>query len=80
MSTDGSWEAGVDGALPGHRDARRADVGDAYRQEFYAGQAEDMGEVLAVGGSRRRCRPAASTTSSSTQDWNPLEPDVIEEK
>ena len=27
----------------------RPEVGDAYRQEFYAGEAEDMGEVLEVG-------------------------------
>lgn len=29
----------------------RADpqVGDAYRQEFFAGEAEDMGEVIGVG-------------------------------
>ena len=34
---------------PRHRDARPPEVGDAYRQEFYEGEAEDMAEVLEVG-------------------------------
>ena len=51
VSTEGSWEAGVDGALPGIVMPADPEVGDAYRQEFYAGEAEDMAEVIAVGGS-----------------------------
>ncbi len=49
----GSWEAGVDGALPGiamHGDPT-AHVGERYRQEYYAGEAEDMGDVLSATGS-----------------------------
>ena len=78
-STGGSWEAGVDGALPGIVMPGEPAVGQAYRQEFYPGEAEDLAEVL---------RLDASETVSSKQyddllvieEWNPLEPDVVEEK
>jgi hypothetical protein len=48
-SPAGSWEAGVDGALPGIIMKAHPQVGDAYRQEFYRGEAEDMGKVVRVG-------------------------------
>lgn len=76
---DGSWETGVDGALPGIAMPADPQVGDAYRQEYYPGEAEDLGEVIATDG----------TTSGPTGDytdlvvvreWNPLEPDKVEEK
>ena len=46
---DGAWEAGVDGALPGWIMEAAPVVGDSYFQEFYAGVAEDEGEVVATG-------------------------------
>lgn len=46
---DGSWEAGVDGALPGYLMKAAPMLGDMYFQEFYAGVAEDEGEVIGVG-------------------------------
>jgi hypothetical protein len=79
-STKGAWEAGVGGAFPGIAiPAEPAVTGAGYRQEYLAGTAEDMGEVLAVSGS-------ASTPFDDfddvivSRDWSPLEPDVIEEK
>lgn len=69
ISTAGSWEAGVDGAYPGIVMKADPKVGDAYRQEYYRGEAEDLGEVIEVGADR-----------VVTQDWNPLEPDVVERK
>ena len=45
VSDAGSWEYGVDGALPGIVMPANPTVGDAYRQEYYPGEAEDMGEV-----------------------------------
>jgi hypothetical protein len=79
VSTDGSWEAGVDGALPGVVMPARPAVGDVFRQEFYAGEAEDMFEIVAIDGVAEV--PAGSFTDVVvTQDWNPLEPDVVEEK
>jgi hypothetical protein len=55
------------------------EVGDAYRQEFYEGEAEDMGEILQVDGT---ASVAAGEFDNLvvTRDWNPLEPDVVEEK
>ena len=55
------------------------EVGDAYRQEFYLGEAEDMGEVLAVGGTATVAF-GSFTDVITTEDWTPLEPDVVEEK
>lgn len=47
-TTKGSFEAGVDGALPGIAMPAKPEVGLAYRQEYYKGEAEDNGEVLSV--------------------------------
>ncbi|WP_349437127.1 calcium-binding protein [Pararhizobium sp. A13] len=46
---DGSWQAGVDGAAPGWIMRAAPTAGDDYFQEFYAGVAEDEGEVIATG-------------------------------
>lgn len=77
--TEGSWEAGVDGALPGIVMPATPAEGMAYRQEYWEGEAEDMGEVIAVGGSQDV--PAGSFDDVvTTTDWTPLEPEVVEEK
>jgi hypothetical protein len=78
-SPAGSWEAGVDGALPGIIMKAHPRVGDAYRQEYYRGEAEDMGKVVRVGD--RQTVPFRSFDGLLvTQDWSPLEPEVVEEK
>ncbi|HET7738090.1 MAG TPA: hypothetical protein VFK32_05905 [Tepidiformaceae bacterium] len=78
-STAGSWEAGVDGAQPGIAMLARPAVGKAYRQEYYAGEAEDLADILKV--------DAAETTALRTfeqlvviREWTPLEPAVVEHK
>lgn len=77
--TGGSWEHGVDGAYGGIVMPADPRPGDAYRQEYYPGEAEDLGQVLELG-------QTASVPFGDfedvivTRDWNPLEPDVIEEK
>ena len=48
VDTEGSWEAGVDGAQAGHRLPGDPTAGLTYRQEYYAGEAEDAAEVLSV--------------------------------
>ncbi len=48
VSREGSFEAGVDGALPGVLIPADPQPGMAYRQEYYAGEAEDNGAVLSV--------------------------------
>jgi hypothetical protein len=81
VSREGSWEAGVDGAQPGVIVPARPRVGMAYRQEFYAGHAEDRAAVLSLGehvevpyGFFRK------GTVLMTREWNPLEPRVLEHK
>lgn len=79
VDTDGSFEAGVDGAYPGIVMLADPKVGDAYRQEFYEGEAEDLGEVVRIGGSKTV--PAGTYTDLLvTKDWNPLDPEVVEQK
>jgi hypothetical protein len=79
-SKEGSWEAGVDGALPGIVMPAHPTVSDTgYRQEYLAGEAEDMGQVIADSGSVTV--PYGSFDDViRTRDWTPLEPDVVEEK
>src|SRR5262245_55838411 len=80
-STAGSWEAGVDGALPGIVMLARPEAGDQYRQEFLAGEAEDLAEVIATSG---QVQSKAGRWSGSdvlvTEEWTPLEPGVRERK
>jgi hypothetical protein len=44
----GSWEAGVDGAVPGIIMLGTPEVGQTYRQEYYKHRAEDMGTIVAL--------------------------------
>jgi hypothetical protein len=79
VSTEGSWEAGVDGAVPGIIMEADPTVGDAYRQEFYEGEAEDLAEVVRVGASES-VEFGDFDDLIVIKEWNPLEPDVVEEK
>jgi len=79
VSTEGSWEAGVDGAQPGIIMLADPEVGDAYRQEFYAGEAEDVARVYAVDESITT--PVGMwTLVIVTEDWSELTPEVRERK
>jgi len=49
VSTEGSWEAGVEGGQAGIIMPASPAVGGPYRQEYRKGVAEDMGQVVAVG-------------------------------
>ncbi|HXV58310.1 MAG TPA: hypothetical protein VD704_10620 [Gaiellaceae bacterium] len=78
-STAGSWEAGVDGAYPGVVMPGTPEVGMSYRQEHYAGEAEDEGEILGL--HERVEVPFGSFEDVlMTRDTTPLEPDVVEHK
>jgi len=48
ISTEGSWEAGVDDAQPGIIMEANPQVGDRYHQEFARGVAEDQARVLSL--------------------------------
>ncbi len=79
IDTTGSWEAGVDGALPGIVMFADPQVGTAYRQEYYEGEAEDMAEIARTG--ETMTVPHGSFAEVLViSEWNPLEPDVVEEK
>jgi hypothetical protein len=76
---EGSFEAGVDGAQAGVIMPASPEVGVTYRQEYYEGEAEDHGEVLALG--QRASVPAGAYDDLvQTADTTPLEPDVLEHK
>lgn len=81
VNSEGSWEAGVGGALPGiymWADPS-AHVGEAYFQEYFPGEAMDKGRVLGLG--RAVQVPAGSFTDCvETEDWNPLEGNTTEHK
>lgn len=79
VSAEGAWEHGVDGALAGIVMPAHPEVGDAFRQEFLAGEAEDMAEILEVGVARS-IELGDYGDVVVTEDWTPLEPDVAEEK
>jgi hypothetical protein len=76
---EGSWQAGVDGALAGV--ALPTDPVDdmQYRQEYYEGEAEDVGEVLST--EEQAQVPAGHYTNALlTKDTSALEPSVLEYK
>jgi len=76
---EGSFEAGVDGAHAGVIMPAAPEVGMTYRQEYYEGEAEDRGEVLALG--QQTSVPAGDYDDLvQTADTNALEPDVLEHK
>ena len=79
VSTDGSWEAGVDGAQPGIAMPADPRPGTAYRQEYLADEAED--EAVVLSDTEMVEVPFGSYTDVVlTRDTNPLEPEVAELK
>ncbi len=76
---EGSFEAGADGALPGVIMPADPAVGIEYRQEYYEGEAEDNGAVLALG--QQADAPLGHFDEVLlTADTNALEPDILEYK
>lgn len=79
VDIDGSWRAGVDGAKPGIVAFAVPVVGTVFRQEYWIGEAEDVGEVLALDESADV--PYGSFVDClMTADYTPIDPDVIEFK
>ena len=78
-STEGSWEAGVDGAQPGIAVPADPRPGQTYRQEYLAGEAEDQGAVLST--TEQVGVPTGTYTGALlTRDTTALEPDLVELK
>ncbi len=76
-STEGTWRAGAAGARPGVLMPARPVVGNAYRQEFLKGHAEDYARAVSV--FRTVAGPRASN-GLLTEEWSPLEPGVLDQK
>jgi hypothetical protein len=79
VSTAGSWEHGVDGALAGVVVPADPQVGLTYRQEYYAGEAEDAAEVLSLD-EQAQVPFGHFRNVLVTKDYTPIEPRVLEYK
>ena len=79
VSTAGSWQAGVDGAFAGIAMPADLTVGTTYRQEYYAGEAEDAASVLSI---RERVEVPYGRFRNAvlTKDFTPLHPEILEYK
>jgi hypothetical protein len=78
-TTEGSWEAGVDGAQPGILLPADPRPGSGYRQEYLAGEAEDEGFVLSTD-EQVEAPTGQYQGALLTRDTTPLEPDLVELK
>jgi hypothetical protein len=79
ISTEGSFQAGVNGdragvLIPGH-----PKVGQVARQEFSTGQAEDHFKVLDLQ-AEVSVPFVSSDRALRTKEWTPLEPKVVDNK
>ena len=78
-TTEGSWEAGVDGALAGIVVPARPRPGLTYREEYYKGLAEDGAQILTLN-AHAQVPYGTFDHMLQTRNSSPLEPDVVEEK
>jgi hypothetical protein len=79
VSTEGSWEAGVDGAKAGIIMKARPRAGVTYRQEYYRGHALDFAQVVSK--SESVTVPAGTYRHVlKTKEFTPLEPKLLEHK
>lgn len=77
--TSGSFEAGVDGADAGVAMPAHLAAGQTYREEYYAGQAEDRARVLGL--DQQAEVPFGHLRNVIlTEDYTPVEPNVLELK
>jgi hypothetical protein len=76
---EGSWEAGVDGALPGIIMPADPWVGTTYREEFYKGHAEDGTSIISTD-ALAKVPFGRFELGVQTRNFSGIESDVIEEK
>lgn len=79
VTTAGSWEAGVDGAQAGVVVPADPQVGMEYRQEYYAGEAEDAAEILSLD-EQAQVPFGHFRDVLLTKDFTPLHPRILEYK
>jgi hypothetical protein len=78
-SREGSWLAGQNGAQPGIYIQATPVVGQGFRQEYYAGHAEDQFQVVSLAAPIKV--PYGSFSDALlTQEMTVLEPNVIDHK
>jgi hypothetical protein len=76
---NGSWQAGVDGAMPGVALPAKPKVGMTYREEYSKGEAEDQSRVIRLDAQAEV--PAGHYKDVlMTEDFSPIEPKVSELK
>lgn len=69
----GAWLAGIDNAKPGIWMLANPKTGDEFRNEYYAGEAEDITKILAV--NENVPGPLGTHTGCvKTFDWSPISP------
>jgi len=78
-STDGSFQAGVDGARAGIYMPGNPRVGQSGVQEYYKGHAEDHFTVLSLK-AQANTPGASSTRALLTKEFSPLEAGVLDHK
>ena len=78
-STEGSWEAGVNGAQAGFIMLADPRKGRAYQQEFAEGVAEDMAKISGTG-ARVSVPYGDFSNVLVTKEWSPLSPGDVEVK
>jgi hypothetical protein len=78
-TTEGSWQAGVDGAQPGILLPADPKKEMEYRQEYYEGEAEDAARILSTD-MRVKVPHGTFDQVLVTKDWTPLEPKLLEHK
>lgn len=79
VGSEGSWEAGVNGAKPGIIMKAKPARGDKYYQEYSVGVAEDEAEVVSLSESAKV--PYGSFTDClKTKEFTSLEPGAVEYK
>jgi hypothetical protein len=80
VSTEGSWQAGHDGARPGIFMPAHPRVGPrSFQQEHFPGHAEDRFRVVSLRGTVRLSFGTYRHVLV-TREWTPLEPGVIDRK
>lgn len=79
IGTEGSWEAGRNGAQAGIIMEGHPKVGDTYREEFAPGVAEDMARVLTLD-ARAQVPYGNFRGCLKTDNFTPLDPNLHEEK
>lgn len=79
VTTAGSWEHGVDGAMAGVIMPADSRVGMSYRQEYYDGEAEDAGEIMSLD-EQAQVPFGHFRNVLLTNEFTPLEPKVLEYK